>query len=129
MEEDPITELARKYWPKVRATARAARACVGVYVRRRPQGKEVAADAADEALVRKIYEENLGSGAPDRERIAVLEFSGYLERYLWPRFDPARSSRAHLVSIILVRHAAERCPLKGGGRAKSPGVSRAARGS
>lgn len=71
----------------------------------------------------KIYDEILGSGAPDRERIAVLEFSGYLERYLWPRFDPARSSRAHLLSIILVRLAAGHCAVAPTGRARSSGVS------
>ena len=44
--------------------------------------------AFDAALVEKIYDEELAprasGGAPDLGRLQFLEFSGYLQSYLWP---------------------------------------------
>ena len=42
------------------------------------------------------------AGAPPRARgeaVALLENSAYLERYLWPHFEAAGASAAHVLSV------------------------------
>ncbi|BDA47113.1 probable NFX1-type zinc finger-containing protein 1 at C-terminar half [Coccomyxa sp. Obi] len=55
------------------------------------------------ALVREIYEGELGGSSahpPKLKRLMLLEFSQYLENYLWPHFDAATASHAHVMSIM-----------------------------
>lgn len=35
-------------------------------------------------------------------RIMLLEFSQYLELYLWPNFNPGRLSPAYIMSIVMI---------------------------
>ncbi|CAN0357303.1 unnamed protein product, partial [Discosporangium mesarthrocarpum] len=65
--------------------------------------------------VTKIYREELRScnpapgqhgrashGPEGSSRVQLLEFSAYLENYLWPNFLPDRSSVEHLMSVLLL---------------------------
>ncbi len=57
-----------------------------------------------EDVVVKIYEEDLGKGSPSQEtrgRIGVLDYSCYLENYLWPYWG-GRKCKAHALSIVLL---------------------------
>ncbi|KAF4661577.1 hypothetical protein FOL47_006627 [Perkinsus chesapeaki] len=38
----------------------------------------------------------------DSKKISILEYSGYLERYLWPLFDTDSATDSHVFSIILM---------------------------
>ena len=126
---DPLTALAAKHWSGSQVCARwprrrvsATRAAVPDAARvpltppllhlpssphRDPiqaAGKGAKRPAFDPSVVEKIYATELGGGkevAPDRAML--LEFSGYLESYLWPNFDAATATRAHVMSIVLVR--------------------------
>lgn len=56
-------------------------------------------------LVVDIYKEELGGGdstAPSLRRVVLLEISQYLEKYLWPHFDPNTASREHILSMLLM---------------------------
>lgn len=64
--------------------------------------QDVEAPVFDADLVRSVYTAHLERGACDPSRVVMLEFSSYLERYLWPNFS-ADASHAHLMSIVLVR--------------------------
>ncbi len=57
-----------------------------------------------EGVVVKIYEEELGKGSPSQEtrgRIGVLDYSCYLENYLWPYWG-GHKCKAHALSIVLL---------------------------
>ena len=64
----------------------------------------------DAAVVEDIYRKELGGGDQDvaTARAMLLEFSGYLENYLWPNFDAERAGRAHVMSIILMVNEKDR---------------------
>ena len=47
-------------------------------------------------------------GAPSRQRAMLLELSQYLENYLWPHFDAASSSDAHVLSIVAMVNQKQR---------------------
>lgn len=53
----------------------------------------------DATIVEKIYGKEISSG--DSRRIVILEFSRYLENFLWPNFNE-KSSPAHLMSIVFL---------------------------
>ena len=57
-------------------------------------------------VVRGIYLKELrvkrGWKSVPLQRVMVLEISQYLERYLWPFFDPETSSNEHVLSIVLM---------------------------
>ncbi|CAH2230636.1 jg19542 [Pararge aegeria aegeria] len=78
---DRITLLANQYWS--------------------PQTKENHLPY-DAAIVESIYQaEILGSSFAVR-RIMMLEFSQYLENYLWPHYETEKASHAHMMSIIVM---------------------------
>ncbi|XP_028166188.1 RNA helicase aquarius isoform X2 [Ostrinia furnacalis] len=78
---DRITQLASQYWS--------------------PQTKESHLPY-DAAIVESIYHaEILGSGFAVR-RVMMLEFSQYLENYLWPHYEAGKASHAHMMSIIVM---------------------------
>jgi intron-binding protein aquarius len=52
-------------------------------------------------LFGKIVQELLGSAFAIR-RIVLLEFSQYLENFLWPNYDAATSSLEHVMSIVIM---------------------------
>lgn len=52
-----------------------------------------------------IYKSELSGGSPDApslRRVMVLEVSQYLERYLWPNFDPEHAVFAEIMSAVLM---------------------------
>jgi intron-binding protein aquarius len=54
-------------------------------------------------LVKIIYKEELqGDAKSVSSRVILLEFSCYLENYLWRNFDPELSSFDHIMSILLM---------------------------
>eukprot|EP00096_Caligus_rogercresseyi_P010804 TRINITY_DN4040_c0_g1_i1.p1 TRINITY_DN4040_c0_g1~~TRINITY_DN4040_c0_g1_i1.p1 ORF type:complete len:1444 (-),score=412.87 TRINITY_DN4040_c0_g1_i1:63-4394(-) len=77
ISSDQITELSEKYWSPF------------------SKKKEV----YDPEIVERIYRKELkGEG----RRAMMLEFSQYLECYLWPNFDPLKSSKTHVLSILIM---------------------------
>ncbi|TPP40894.1 Intron-binding protein aquarius [Fasciola gigantica] len=50
-------------------------------------------------VLERIYNEELLTSGFSHRRCLALELNQYLERWLWPHFDPNTSSRAHLLSI------------------------------
>ncbi|XP_047537056.1 RNA helicase aquarius [Vanessa atalanta] len=78
---DRITLLANQYWS--------------------PQTKDDHLPY-DDAIVESIYQaEILGSSFAVR-RIMMLEFSQYLENYLWPHYESGKASHSHMMSIIVM---------------------------
>ncbi|CAG9565436.1 unnamed protein product [Danaus chrysippus] len=78
---DRITLLAQQYWS--------------------PQTKEEHLPY-DAAIVESIYQaEILGSNFGVR-RIMMLEFSQYLENYLWPHYVTGEATHSHMMSIIVM---------------------------
>lgn len=53
----------------------------------------------DPVVVEKVYNKEISGG--DSRRIMILEFSRYLENFLWPHFDE-KSSQAHIMSIVFL---------------------------
>lgn len=54
----------------------------------------------DPTVIEDIYRHEIQSGTA--HRIVMLEFSQYLERYLWPNFNADTSTHAHLHSIVVM---------------------------
>ena len=77
VEPDSIAEFAAKHW----------------------SGTE---SIFDESVVQNVYDSELGGGtSPLNLQITqALEMSQYLEKFLWPHFDPTKSSVKHAVSIV-----------------------------
>ncbi|KAG0422808.1 hypothetical protein HPB47_001399 [Ixodes persulcatus] len=56
----------------------------------------------DPQVIVDVYKkEILGSGFAIR-KVMLLEFSQYLENYLWSHYDPKSASSAHLMSIVVM---------------------------
>ncbi|KAH8294727.1 hypothetical protein KR018_002206 [Drosophila ironensis] len=55
-------------------------------------------------VIERIYSEEIGSGSPGQaaRRINMLEFSQYLEQYLWPHYQRDTATHAHLMSIVMM---------------------------
>lgn len=53
----------------------------------------------DPIVVEKVYNKEISGGDP--RRIMILEFSRYLENFLWPNFDE-KSTPAHIMSIVFL---------------------------
>ncbi|CRK91496.1 CLUMA_CG005162, isoform A [Clunio marinus] len=79
IETDYITDLSNKYWSLDKS-----------------QNDLLPYDAK---IVEKVYNQEISSG--DSRRIMILEFSRYLENYLWPNFGE-ESTSAHVMSIIFL---------------------------
>ena len=58
--------------------------------------------AFDAKIVDDLYDTHLKSNGFTQKQIAAIEFTHYLELYLWPNFDPATASMAHVMSIVLM---------------------------
>ncbi|ETN67992.1 aquarius [Anopheles darlingi] len=76
---DEITFLANRYW---------APDTVNSHEPYNPQ------------VIENIYRKEICDSRHSLRRIMMLEFSQYLENFLWPNFDGGKSSRAHLMSIV-----------------------------
>lgn len=53
----------------------------------------------DPSVVEKVYNKEIAGG--DSRRIMILEFSRYLENYLWPNFNE-KSTSAHVMSMVFL---------------------------
>lgn len=56
--------------------------------------------AFDPQVVEDIYRHEIQPA--NRHRIVMLEFSQYLENYLWPNYNSETASHAHLMSIVVL---------------------------
>ncbi|KAJ3647430.1 hypothetical protein Zmor_019309 [Zophobas morio] len=75
---DRITELADKYWaPNTTHNE----------------------ESFDSSVVEDIYMQDIRGSNFSIRRIMVLEFSQYMENYLWPNYKPG-ASYAHMLSIV-----------------------------
>ncbi|XP_048583484.1 RNA helicase aquarius-like [Nematostella vectensis] len=79
ISSDSITQLAQKYWSK--------------------DGKKL---KFDPKVIEQIYKEEIKGNKFSVRRLMLLEFSQYLERYLWPSFNAGKASLSHLLSIMVV---------------------------
>ncbi|XP_058061541.1 RNA helicase aquarius [Anopheles bellator] len=80
---DEITFLANRYWAPDTASTH---------------------EPYDAQVIENVYRTEIWPRHSLR-RIMMLEFSQYLENYLWPNFDGGKSSRAHLMSIVAMVNA------------------------
>ncbi|XP_040564351.1 RNA helicase aquarius [Lepeophtheirus salmonis] len=77
IKSDRITDFAQKYWS--------------------PFSNKLEKYEAD--IIENIYKVDLQG---DLRSVVILEFSQYLECYLWPNFNAESSSKAHIMSIIIM---------------------------
>ncbi|EER18194.1 conserved hypothetical protein [Perkinsus marinus ATCC 50983] len=55
----------------------------------------------DSAFIDKVVS-SLKEVEYDTKKMSILEYSGYLEKYLWPLFDSDKATDSHVFSIILM---------------------------
>ncbi|XP_060647054.1 RNA helicase aquarius [Drosophila nasuta] len=53
-------------------------------------------------IIEQIYADEMSSGKSSARRINMLEFSQYLEQYLWPNYKSEKATHAHLMSIVIM---------------------------
>ena len=81
IQGDTLTSLAKTYWaPNTRQT-------------HQPFSSEV---------VDQIYNNDIKGSAFSIKRVMMLEFSQYLENFLWPNYSPNTASLSHLMSIVVI---------------------------
>jgi intron-binding protein aquarius len=56
----------------------------------------------DASIVDQIYHQEVQGAKFMIRRIMMLEFSQYLENYLWPNYKPDNSSVPHVLSIVIM---------------------------
>ncbi|KAI8086379.1 P-loop containing nucleoside triphosphate hydrolase protein [Halteromyces radiatus] len=78
IESDPISQLAKKHYGG----------------KSKPKW--------DPKLVEDIIETHLVSSNYDPKKIMLLEFTQYLEKYLWPYFDSETATLNHVLSICMI---------------------------
>lgn len=79
--DSPLFQLANQYWsPNT----------VGTHL------------AYDAAIVDDIYEHEIRKSRFSSRRIMMLEFSQYLENYLWPNYRHEVATHAHMMSIVVM---------------------------
>uniref|UniRef100_A0A0R3RQH9 Intron-binding protein aquarius n=1 Tax=Elaeophora elaphi TaxID=1147741 RepID=A0A0R3RQH9_9BILA len=90
-EEDRLMQIARQYWAPYAASNR----------------------PFDPNLIDTIYENELVRNLFMQKKIIVLEFSQYLERYLWPNFNAERANNHYVMSVVIMLNAKfrERIPV------------------
>ncbi|GAB6024502.1 hypothetical protein CHUAL_009656 [Chamberlinius hualienensis] len=78
---DELTKLANQYWA--------------------PNSTETKLPFNPE-IIGEIYHTEICQTNFSVRKIMLLEFSQYLENYLWPNYDPLNSSHAHVMSIVIM---------------------------
>ncbi|KAL7728499.1 hypothetical protein ACLKA6_012514 [Drosophila palustris] len=53
-------------------------------------------------IIERIYADEMTSGKASARRINMLEFSQYLEQYLWPNYRREKATHAHVMSIVIM---------------------------
>ncbi|XP_071955366.1 RNA helicase aquarius-like isoform X2 [Antedon mediterranea] len=56
----------------------------------------------DPKVVEDVYLNELVKTKFAIRRVMLLEFSQYLENFLWPNYDPTKSSKAHILSVAVL---------------------------
>ncbi|KAG0314080.1 hypothetical protein BGZ99_008372 [Dissophora globulifera] len=56
----------------------------------------------DAAVIERVYKDELVKTDFSIAKLAVLEVSQYLEKYLWPHYEPGQSPTIHVLSIVLM---------------------------
>ena len=80
IQSDRLTQYAQKYWS--------------------PQTAKQHLDFSQD-VIEDIYKVDLNiAGESNIRRVMMLEFSQYLENYLWPNFNEENSTPAHVMSIV-----------------------------
>ncbi|XP_037949503.1 RNA helicase aquarius [Teleopsis dalmanni] len=79
ISSDVIWQLASKYWSP------------------ETKGKHLPYDAK---IIENIYTQEILAQNQASRRIMMLEFSQYLEEYLWPNYVREKATHAHLMSIV-----------------------------
>ncbi|CAO3585639.1 unnamed protein product [Absidia cylindrospora] len=78
IEADPISQIAKKHYDGI------------------------AKPKWNPKLVEDIIEQHLTSSHYNPKKIMLLEFTQYLEKYLWPFFNPETATLNHVLSICLI---------------------------
>ncbi|KAI8808929.1 intron-binding protein aquarius-like protein [Cladochytrium replicatum] len=86
LEKDTITEIARSIWQTSSIAETPRKGGAGKF---------------DRKIVEQIWDEELEGNQFSLRKIMLLEFSQYLENYLWPNFTED-SSVAYVLSIVLM---------------------------
>ncbi|XP_058799863.1 RNA helicase aquarius [Phymastichus coffea] len=81
INSDEITQLANKYWAPHTADSHL----------------QFSAQIVD-----NIYINEISVSKFSIRRIMMLEFSQYLEKYLWPNYDAEKATRQHTMSIVIM---------------------------
>ncbi|KAF9902731.1 hypothetical protein EC991_004582 [Linnemannia zychae] len=63
---------------------------------------ESATSEYDAQLIERVYNDELVKNDYSVAKLALLEVSQYLEKYLWPHYDPSQSPTIHVLSIVLM---------------------------
>ncbi|CAG8601288.1 9980_t:CDS:10 [Paraglomus brasilianum] len=80
IQTDSISSLARTYWTS-----------------KEPSEREWLP-----VIVEQIYCEELENKRFETRKLMLLEFSQYLEKYLWPNYNADNATLAHVLSIVLM---------------------------
>uniref|UniRef100_A0A914YCM7 Intron-binding protein aquarius n=1 Tax=Panagrolaimus superbus TaxID=310955 RepID=A0A914YCM7_9BILA len=80
IEKEAITEISKNYWAPYTSSHQ----------------------PYDTKVIDDIYENELKKTEFLKKKVVLLEFSQYLERFLWPNFHPESSNDAHALSIIVM---------------------------
>ncbi|XP_068154330.1 RNA helicase aquarius [Drosophila tropicalis] len=54
------------------------------------------------SIIERIYNDEISNSKHSARRINMLEFSQYLEQFLWPNYKRETASHAHLMSIVIM---------------------------
>ncbi|KAK2168383.1 hypothetical protein LSH36_17g07036 [Paralvinella palmiformis] len=79
IQSDIITQLANQYWAPYSTVPRAA---------------------YNPKVIEDVYRKEILGTKFSIRRVMLLEFSQYLENYLWPNYSPDKATKAHIISII-----------------------------
>ncbi|KAJ3334362.1 hypothetical protein HDU76_000055 [Blyttiomyces sp. JEL0837] len=117
IEADSITKLAEKYWSNnsrdtVQSSEKKVEPSPERSSKKRKKGdktedakpaEEAEAPAGiDASVVESIWTDELLKSNFSLRKVMLLEFSQYLEKYLWPNYDSETSSINHTLSIIVM---------------------------
>lgn len=83
IKSDKLTLLANQYWSP-------------------PHENDEKRSAFNPDIIIDIYNNEIIGRSAKLRNIILLEFSQYLENYLWPNFDAATSSLEHVMSIVFM---------------------------
>ncbi|CAD7092555.1 unnamed protein product [Hermetia illucens] len=56
----------------------------------------------DASVIENVYTNEIANSKHSVRRVMMLEFSQYLENYLWPNYKAESSSHAHMMSIVVM---------------------------